>query len=132
MEIIRVHPVWSLIHSPGRNHFLFMVFDAVTFSRCGCFRLTAQKIWEVTGTNGPLSFMLSGCDTQRWWGHSNPNCHWRIQGGRQGRAPPGVQILSFSYSFLAKKLKNNSIFRNWCIPAGKILDPPLTAVIEFA
>ena len=44
-----------------------MVFDAVTFSRCGCFRLTAQKIWEVTRTNGPLSFMLdlSGCDTQR-------------------------------------------------------------------
>ena len=31
--------------------------------------------------------------------------HWRIQGGRQGRAPPpplGVQILSFSCSFRQK------------------------------
>ena len=31
--------------------------------------------------------------------------HWRIQGERQGCAPPGVQILSFSCSFQQKNLK---------------------------
>ena len=56
----------------------------------------------------------------------NSTVHWRIQGGRQERAPPlGVQILSFSCSFRQKKLKNNSTFGSWRTPLGKILDPPL-------
>ena len=45
-----------------------MFFDAVTFSRCGCFRFTAQKLWEVTGTNGPcvihVKSLRGGGDTQ--------------------------------------------------------------------
>ena len=50
--------------------------------------------------------------------------HWRIQGGRQGRAPR-VQILSFSCSF-QKKIR--IIIPLWELapaPSRKILDPPL-------
>ena len=44
----------------------------------------------------------------------NSTVHWRIQGGRQERAPPwGAQILSFSCSFRQKKLKNNRTFGSW-------------------
>ena len=59
--------------------------------------------------------------------------HWRIQGGRQGRAPPpprGSKFFHF-HAVFGKKLKNNSIFGSWRPPLGKILDPPLLLVFFF-
>ena len=51
--------------------------------------------------------------------------HWRIQGGRQGRAPPlGAQILSFSCSF-QQKVEKIIPFWELAPPLRKILDPPL-------
>ena len=52
--------------------------------------------------------------------------HWRIQGGRQGRAPPpwGTKFFHF-HAVFGKNLKNNSNFESWRTPLGKILDPPL-------
>ena len=48
------------------------------------------------------------------------NClHWRIQGGRQGRAPPwGSEFFHF-HAVFGKNVKNNSNFGSWRPPPGE-------------
>ena len=61
--------------------------------------------------------------------HMPPTMHWRIQGGRQGRAPPrGSKFFHFNAVF-GKNVKNNSNFGSWRPPLGKILDPPLLCML---
>ena len=42
--------------------------------------------------------------------------HWRIQGGRQGRAPPWGSKFFHFHAVFGKKLKNNSTFGSWRPP----------------
>ena len=51
--------------------------------------------------------------------------HWRIQGGRQGRAPPRGSKFFHFHAVFGKNVKNNSNFGSWRSPLEKILDPPL-------
>ena len=55
--------------------------------------------------------------------------HWRIQGGRQGRAPPPGSKFFHFHAVFGKNLKNNSNFGSWRTPLGKNLDPPLLMIL---
>ena len=81
-----------------------------TSARCHCTDLYQGDRCDEYGTHWGHIFVLS--------------VHWRIQGGREGRAPRGSKFFHF-HAVFGKNLKNNSNFESWRTPLGKILDPLL-------
>ena len=63
-----------------------------------------------------LNFILFVCPCK---------CIGGSKGGRQGRAPPWGSKFFHFHAVFGKNLENNSNFRSWRTPLGKILDPPL-------
>ena len=78
---------------------------------------------------GPLDHCNFG-----WSIRTGRGYQWQIKGGHEGRASPGVQILSISCSFwenLAKSyVDGHPPMEGWCPNLGKILNPPLATAFQ--